>query len=379
MKTLRDIEHLEGVKVLVRVDFNVPITGGVVGDDFRIQAALPTINFLTSKKAKVILVSHAESSDGSNDSLEPIAVHLGKLGQKVTFIHNIKDAFGVIEHTMKNGDCILLENLRMYGDGEKKNDPKFSQELASLGDIYVNEAFPVSHRSHASIVGVPDFLRGYAGVQFEKEVLHLSKAFNPPHPFVFILGGAKFDTKIPLIQKFMDTADTVFIGGALANDLLKAKGHEIGKSLVSPTVRDLSQFVNNPKIMLPVDIINQNHEAKSVETLIPEDRILDAGPRTLELLKEKIKTAKFILWNGPLGLYEEGFQAPTRELALMISIATTEGVETVVGGGDTVGAIATLGMQDKFTFISTGGGAMLDFLAKGTLPGIEALKKSGGN
>jgi 3-phosphoglycerate kinase len=342
--------------------------------------AFPTIDFLTSRGAKVILISHIEANKSSKDekvvnSLKPIATEFEKLGRKIIFVENFKNAYETVEHKLKNGECMLLENLRSH-PGEEANDNKFSQELASLADVFVNEAFPVSHRSHASIVGVPQYLVSYAGLQFEQEVKHLSRAFNPAHPFLFILGGAKFGTKLPLIERFMELADNVFIGGALANDLLKEKGIEIGKSLVSEGAYDFKKFVESDKLVLPVDITNDKKEVKTTDTLTPDDVILDAGPQTLALLKEKVDKAKFILWNGPLGLYEHGYQEPTLGLAQLIGEATIRGAETIVGGGDTVAAIATLGMQDKITFISTGGGAMLDFLAKGTLPGIQALAKS---
>ncbi len=376
MKTLTDIQHLEGVKVLVRADFNVPIQKDAVVEDFRIRAAFPTIEFLRSRGAKVILISHLESADGGNGSLQPVATKLKELGVPVTFIEDMKKARLFIENELQNGECILLENVRFF-EGEKNNDAQFAKELASLADLYVNEAFPASHREHASVVGVPNFIPGYAGIQFEKEIAHLSKAFNPVHPFLFILGGAKFETKLPLLQKFMDTADSIFIGGALATDFFRTKGYEIGTSLVSKGNIDLTAYAASPKLILPIDIVNKKGEVKPADGLSSDDVILDAGPQTLEILKEKIAAAKFILWNGPLGLYEDGYRAPTLDLARMIGEATGNWTETIVGGGDTLAAIATLGIADKFTFISTGGGAMLDFLAKGTLPAVEALEKSG--
>jgi 3-phosphoglycerate kinase len=379
MKTLHDIPNLAGVKVLVRADFNVPLKNGVVADNFRIRMALPTIGFLISQGAKVILVSHIEANKGKEgevgvNTLKPIADELARLGCKVTFVENYKNAFETIEKQLRNGECMLLENLRS-NPGEEANDKTFARELASLADIYVNEAFPVSHRKHASVSAVTEYLPSYAGFQFWQEVKFLSRAFNPHHPFVFILGGAKFDTKLPIVERFMELADYVFIGGALANDLLKVKGFEIGTSRVSEGNFDFNKIVNNPKLVLPVDVITDKKEVKDLGSLLPTDNILDGGPKTLELLKEKMNGAKLILWNGPLGLYEKGYQNLTLGLAKELGEATGRGAETIVGGGDTVAAIASLGMQDKITFISTGGGAMLDYLAKGTLPGIEALEK----
>lgn len=375
MKTLTDIPHLQGVKVLVRADFNVPIQNKEVADDYRIRMALPTIEFLRSKGAKVILVSHLESADGGNPSLEPVARSLSKLDGGTTFIKDWKKAHEIIEN-LKDGECVLLENLRFF-DGEKANDPAFAAQMASLADVYVNEAFSVSHREHASVVGVPKLIPSYAGIQLEKEVAALSKAFNPAHPFLFILGGAKFETKLPLLSKFLTIADKVFVGGALANDIYKQRGYEVGISLVSKEDIDLSDFARNPKVIIPVDIINQEKEVKMANALTPADKIMDSGPETMEALKATIKAAKFILWNGPLGLYEDGYRGPTLDLARMIAEASEQnGAESIVGGGDTLAAISTLGLEEKFTFISTGGGAMLDFLAKGTLPGIEALEGS---
>jgi 3-phosphoglycerate kinase len=375
MRTIKDIESLEGVKVLVRADFNVPVKNGLVVDDYRIKATLPTIEFLKGKGAKIILVSHLEASDGSNGSLLPVAERLNKLGQNVTFIENWHNASKIIEGEMKNGDCILLENLRNF-DGEKANDSKFSKELASLADIYVNDAFSVSHRAHASVVGVTEFLPSYAGLQLTKEIENLSKTFNPSHPFLFILGGAKFETKLPLLQKFVDIADFVFVGGALSMDIFKEKGYKIGKSLTSKGNIDLSNFAKNPKLLLPIDVVNKQNGVKDANNLDSEDEIVDAGPKTVEMLKQKISEAKFILWNGPIGVYESGFKGPTLDLARMIAETTSRGTLTIVGGGDTLAAIAENNDLDKFTFVSTGGGAMLEYLAKGTLPGIQALDES---
>ena len=375
MKTIRDIEYLEGVKVLVRADFNVPIKNGEVVDDFRIRAAMPTIEFLSKKGAKVILVSHLENLEGENGSLEPVSKHLAQLGCSASFIKNWNSAPQILDLQVKNGQCVLLENVRFF-EGEKKNDPKFAKEIASLADIYVNEAFPASHREHASIVGVPKLLPSYAGLQFENEVVHISKAFKPAHPFVFVLGGAKFDTKLPLIERFLGLADTIFMGGALANDVLKAKGFNIGDSKVSNGEKDISKVVSAENVIIPIDVIIQDKVIKDVKMIDGHDRILDAGPKTLEILAEKINQAKFILWNGPLGPYEDGYVEGTEAVAKMIAAATKNGAESIIGGGDTLASIKNLGIEDKFTFVSSGGGAMLDFLAKGTLPGIEALKNS---
>lgn len=372
MKTIHDIQYLQGVKILVRVDFNVPLEGDNIADDFRIRSALPTINYLKDKGAVVIVICHLESSSGDNPSLEPIAKHLNDLGVKTIFVKDYKQIDTMIAGSDK-GDCFLLENLRLF-DGEKSNDQKFAQELASLADIYINDAFSVSHRSHASVVGVPKYLPSYAGLQLEMEILNLSKAFDPEHPFLFILGGAKFETKMPLVEKFSKSADSIFIGGALANDLLKAQGMEVGMSKTSDSTIDLSAIVSDPKIFSCVDVAIAGNGNKDLTDIDSDDVIADVGEKTVKLLEKKISEARFILWNGPFGIYEKGFTWGTEECARLISANIS--ATTVVGGGDTLAAIAKLGIEDKFSFVSTGGGAMLDFLAEGTLPGIEALEDS---
>ena len=359
MKTVRDIEHFEGVKVLVRLDLNVPVKNGKVVDDFRIQKSLPLLHMLTEKGAKLIVIAHIETV--GTPTLEPVVVSLKSFGVNCEFVTNYRNAASVIEKSL-NGSVILLENLRAHA-GETKNDPIFAKELASLADIYINEAFSVSHRAHASISAITKFLPSYAGIQFEEEVKNLSSAFDPLHPFLFILGGAKFETKLPLFEKFMNIADRVFIGGALANNFFKESGQDVGKSLVSAENFNLTRFLDNPKLILPID------------TVVKDETIFDAGEQTLVLLREEAMKAKYILWNGPLGAYEQGYKGPTLELARIVADATANGARSIVGGGDTLGAIAELGLVDKYTFVSTGGGAMLDYLANGTLPGIEALEK----
>ena len=365
MKYLRELTDLDGVKVLMRLDLNVPVREGRVCDDFRMRKVLPTIKFLQDKKAKIILISHIEAAGGNKKdkpSLEPVCEHFKKLGIECVFVKEYKDALQTIENVTP-GQVILLENLRMH-EGETKNDKKFAQELASLADLYVNEAFAVSHRAHASVSAITEFIPSYGGLLLEQEVKHLSSAFNPDRPFLFILGGAKFETKLPLFEKFMGIADKVFVGGALANNFLKEQGVDVGTSLVSEEHFNLGRFSNNPKLLLPVDHISK------------DGAIFDAGPQTLELLKSAIAEAKYILWNGPLGAYEMGYKEPTLELARMIALATKNGAKSILGGGDTLGAIGELGIEDQYTFVSTGGGAMLEFLAQGTLPAIDALENS---
>ncbi|HTK33209.1 MAG TPA: phosphoglycerate kinase [Candidatus Paceibacterota bacterium] len=386
MKTLNDIPHLSGVKVLVRVDFNVPIKNGVITDDYRIRKAIPTIDFLKSKGARLVLISHIETAEGlvtdqseepsliKKPTLAPVAEYLKRKDMPVTFVKNISAAFDASEQ-LSDGEMILVENIR-ENEGEKTNDKKFAKQLATLADIYVNDAFSVSHREHASVCAIAQFLPSYAGIQLQKEVENLSSAFNPAHPFLFVLGGAKFDTKLPLIHKFLASADKIFIGGALANDALKAKGFNIGMSKTSNGKMDITPIISQHQIMMPIDVVIQDHSNKKVGNVSNMDAIYDIGTDSLAELKVKINEARFILWNGPLGLFEKGFIDGTVKLAQMIAERTQAGATSMVGGGDTLSAISKLGIEDKFSFVSTGGGAMLDFLAQGTLPGIEALKNS---
>ena len=372
-KTIKDIENLRGKKVLLRLDLNTPIVGGEVRDDFRIKKSMATLNFLRDNGAKTIILSHIESVE--TKSLEIVYKYLSKFF-KIEFA---KDYFG--EGTQKSideigeGDFILFENIRIY-DGEEKNSEHFARQLASFGEIYVNEAFSVSHRKHASIVGIPKFLPSYAGILFEEEVLNLSKVFSPEHPFIFILGGAKFETKMPLIEKFLNLADFVFVGGALANDIFKERGYETGLSAVSPKEFDLRKITASNKLLLPVDVVVKNDQGvfiKRPNQVLEGDNILDAGPATISMLSEKMLSSKFVLWNGPLGDYEKGFREGTIELAKVIA---KSGIKSILGGGDTLAVVSKLNLEKKFSFISTGGGAMLDFLANETLPGIEALERS---
>jgi phosphoglycerate kinase len=341
MRSITEAGDLKGKRALVRIDWNIPLNSGKVVNDFRIKQSLPTIEYLRKAGAKVILISHR---DHPESTLEPMYEHTKAFLPELTFI--------------QDGPLTLLENLRR-NPGEMANAPEFAAELAKLGDIYVNEAFSESHRECASIVGVPKLLPSYAGLCFEREVQELSKSFYPKHPFLFILGGAKFDTKLPLLKKFVNIADDIFVGGALANNFFKEQGKDVGVSLVMEGDFGLSELMASGKIMLPED------------SIIDGGRILDVGALSLEKLKEKIAAAKLVLWNGPLGNYELGYKVSTIETAKLIAELAEE---SIVGGGDTLAAIQELDILGKFSFVSTGGGAMLDFLAKGTLPGIEALK-----
>jgi phosphoglycerate kinase len=376
-KTLRDIESivgkLAGKRVLLRLDLNVPIQNNVVTDDFRIRQSLETINFLRKLDAKIIVIAHLENKE--HLSLDVVCEHAQQFFSAIF----VKDPWSIegVEalSNLADGQIVIVENIRNWA-GEKENDEAFAKQMAALADVYVNEAFSVSHREHASIVGVPRFLPSFAGFNFEKEIVNLSKAFNPPHPYLFILGGAKFETKAPLIKKFLEIADDVFVGGALANDLFKAKGLQIGDSIHSDQDFGFAEMLKNPKLILPLDVVAENATEKKVVKMADQvsvgEKTWDSGPQTITELLPFVKQAKFILWNGPLGRFETGYTEGT--FALARAIAEASEAETIVGGGDTLASIEELKLSDKFTFISTAGGAMLDFLANETLPGIEALK-----
>ena len=266
----------------------------------------------------------------------------------------------------------MLENLRQ-NPGEKENNPVFAGRLASLANIYVNDAFAVSHREHASIVSLPRLLPSYAGPLLSEEITILSKAFNPERPFLFIIGGVKFDTKLPLIEKFLDIADYVFVGGALANDIFKEKGYEVGRSVVAQSGINLKHVEMNPRLIVPADVITVStlsKGAKSPDLIGPDEKIVDAGPRTIDQIADLLNDVRFVIWNGPLGDYEKDFSEGTENLARVL---VESRVETIIGGGDTIACVRRLGLLDKFSFVSTGGGAMVEFLARGTLPGIDAL------
>lgn len=366
---------LASKRVLLRLDLNVPIKDGVVADGFRVEQSLETVNFLRKAGAKVIIVAHLENKE--HPSLDVVCKYAEQFFPAI-FVTDPWSAEGAeVLAGLSDGQVVIVENIRNW-EGEKKNDPEFAKTLAALADLYVNEAFSVSHREHCTIVGVPKLLPSFAGINFEKEVASLSRAFNAPHPYLFVLGGAKFETKAPLINKFLGLADNVFVGGALANDLLKAKGLQIGDSVCSDKDFGFTEMLANPKLVLPTDVVVENaidkKVTKNADQVLAGEKILDNGAGTIAELLPFIKQAKFILWNGPLGMFEDGYTEGTYALAQAFAEAGANGVETIVGGGDTLASIEDLNLTDKFTFISTAGGAMLDFLANETLPGIEALK-----
>lgn len=393
-KTVKDLD-VKGKKVLVRVDFNVPLSkenNEEIADDTRIKAALPTIDYLLENDAKVILMSHLGRPKGEAKpefALKPVADWLeNHYKDKFHFFPSpevVDDKVKEEVANLKEGEVCLIENTR-YVAGETKNDPEFAKKLASLADLYVNDAFGTSHRAHASNVGVASILPSAVGFLIEKEIDVMGKALEAPeHPFVSILGGAKVSDKIGVIENLITKVDTILIGGGMAYTFLKAQGKEIGKSLLEEDKMDLSLELikkaeeNNVEILLPVDVVIADEIKSGVETevvdidSIPEDKeALDIGPKTAELFASKIKNAKTVVWNGPMGVFEvKEFANGTNKVAE--SLAESDAI-TIVGGGDSALAIELAGLKDKITHVSTGGGASLEFLEGKDLPGISSIE-----
>lgn len=387
--TVNDLE-VSGKRVFVRVDFNVPMDSDLnITDDRRIVAALPTINRLIEKGAKIILASHFGRPKGKrveSMSLKPVAVRLSELlGKPVKMLN---DCVGPeVEQeiaAMANGDVAVLENLRFYAE-EEANDPEFAKKLAALADVYVNDAFGTAHRAHASTEGMTRYLPSAAGFLVQKEIEIMGKALeNPERPFLAILGGAKVSTKIDVITNLLDKVDTLIIGGAMTYTFFKARGLEVGKSLIEidklDTAREIERLAKEKgvKLVLPVDNVIADAFSADANTRvadagnIPEGwEGLDIGPKTIELFVNEIKKAKTIIWNGPVGAFEMApFAEGTRTVAA--AIAESDAV-TIVGGGDSAAAVEQMGFADKITHVSTGGGASLEFLEGKELPGIAAL------
>lgn len=388
-KSVRDVAELTGKRVFVRVDFNVPIEDGKITDDKRIRETLPTINFLIEKGAKVILASHLGRPNGQ--VVEELrhtasAVRLSELlGKPVTKANEaIGEAVEAQVAAMGNGDVLLLENVRFY-PGEEKNDDELAQSFAKLADLFVNDAFGAAHRAHASTEGIAHILPAVSGLLMERELEVLGKALNnPERPFTAIVGGSKVKDKIAVIDKMLEIADNIIIGGGLSYTFFKAQGHEIGKSLVDNSKLDLAlEFMEKAKklgknFLIPVDIVvtddfsaNANTQIVDVDGIPAEWEGIDIGPKTRELYADVIKNSKLVVWNGPMGVFEiEPFSHGTRAVAQ----ATAEtSAYTVIGGGDSAAAAEKFGLAERMNFISTGGGASLEFMEGKSLPGVVAL------
>lgn len=387
--TVKDID-VNGKRVLVRVDFNVPVDDqGNISDDRRIRSAVPTIQYLVDNNAKVVLMTHFGRPKTPFDP----AMKVDRMGVRLSEIMGrpvlkLDDCIGAEVEAkvaaMKPGDIILLENVRFYND--TKNDEELSKNLAKLGEIFVNDAFGTAHRAHSSTYGVAQYLPSVAGFLMQKEIETMGEALkNPQRPFVAILGGAKVSDKIGVIENLIGKVDTLLIGGGMAYTFLKAKGYEIGKSLLEEDKIDLAKELmakaekSNVKLLLPVDTVVADDFAKDAnKKVVPSDAIpadwegLDIGPETEKLFGEEIKKAKTVVWNGPMGVFEwEAFAEGTKKVAK--ALAECDGI-TIVGGGDSALAIEQLGFADKVTHVSTGGGASLEFLEGKDLPGVFALK-----
>ena len=394
-KTVKDL-NVSGKKVIVRVDFNVPIKDGVIKDDNRIVQALPTINYLVNEGAKVILLSHLgkvdhkdpekTASDKKKNNMAPVAARLAELVKvPVTFVDETRgEKLEKAVSEMKNSEIVVLQNTR-YEKGESKNDPELSKYWASLGDLFVTDAFGSVHRAHSSTVGIAEILPSALGFLVEKEVTMLSKAVhNPERPFVAILGGAKVSDKINVIENLLNTADKVIIGGGMAYTFLKAQGKEIGTSLCEEDKIEMAkEFLAkaSDKLVLPVDFRVAKEFSEECdnyivdENSIPSDYMgLDIGPKSVELFKNALQGAKTVVWNGPMGVFEmKTYAVGTIEVCKAIS--SLPGAYTVIGGGDSARAAIENGFQDDFSHISTGGGASLEFMEGKELPGIAVIQE----
>jgi len=390
-KTIRDVD-VTGKRVIVRCDFNVPMENGIITDESRIAAAIPTIDYLAEKGAKIILMSHLGRPDGQPDmkySLRPVADKLTELtGKQIKFISSpdvvdqevIETAAG-----LKPGEVMLLENVR-FSPKESIKDPGFSKTLASLADVYVNDAFGTAHRDHSSISGIAEYLPSVSGFLIEKEVAFLGKAIeHPKRPFLAILGGAKVKDKIPVIENLLNKVDTLIIGGGMAYTFFRAIGFEVGKSIVDEDGIELAGRIlkkaedHGTRLLLPLDTICAKEFSNDSEIRIcdreriPEDMMgLDIGPKSVELFTSEIAKAETILWNGPMGVFEiPNFSSGTLKIAQAMS---ESGALTIIGGGDSAAAVEQFGLSGKMSHISTGGGASLEFLEGRPLPGIAVLQ-----
>jgi phosphoglycerate kinase len=390
--TVRDAD-VDGKRIFVRVDFNVPLEDGKVTDDSRIRAAIPTIHYLLTHGARVILASHLGRPDGKVQDglrLRPVAERLSQLlGRNVPVTG---DALGVgtvdAIKRLRNGEVLLLENLRFHAE-EEKNDPAFARQLADYAELYVNDAFGTAHRAHASTVGIAQLLPPYAGFLMERELAMLSRLMdNPSHPFAAIVGGAKVSGKLKVLDTLVAKVDVLILGGGMANTFLLAQGMAVGKSLAEHDMVDEARRVlaaaekARAKVILPVDVVVAKEVTRGTEyKTIPAEKIpaswhiVDVGRATLDLMEESLATAKTVFWNGPVGVFEiPSFAHGTRAIARYLAARADAGATVVVGGGDSVAAIQQQGLADRFTHISTGGGASLEFLEGRELPGVAVLQ-----
>ncbi|WP_428416187.1 phosphoglycerate kinase [Phocicoccus schoeneichii] len=390
-KTVKDVE-LSGKTVLVRADFNVPMDNGVITNDKRIKAALPTIQYILDQGAKVVLFSHLgrvkEESDKEKLSLFPVAKRLSQLiDRDVLFVNETRGAeLESAVEDLKSGEVLLVENTRfedLDGKKESKNDPELGKYWASLGDVFVNDAFGTAHRAHASNVGISENVEAVSGFLMEKEIEFIGNAVDEPErPFVAILGGAKVSDKITVIERLLEKADKILIGGGMANTFVRALGHDTGKSLVEEDNLDLAKSLiekGKDKLVLPVDLVvakefsnDSAFRTVDLESIEDDEMALDIGEKTVARFNDVLKDAKTVVWNGPMGVFEmENFAQGT--IKVCESLAKLDDAITIIGGGDSATAAEDLGFADKFSHVSTGGGASLEYLEGKVLPGLNAI------
>jgi phosphoglycerate kinase len=370
-KVISDFEMTKGKRVIVRLDLNIPVENGVITDTTRMDAVIPFLTKLSFAGAKMVLLSHFGEK---GESLEVVAKELHRRLSFVSFVkstdmNEIRQAVSALS----SGNAVLLENVRLF-PGETENVASLAQDFASLGDMFINDAFSVSHRKHASVVGIPQHLLSFIGPTCANELTHLSPILHPKMPALLIIGGAKISTKLSLINRYLDQGVNVFVGGAMVHNIFKARGLSIGQSLFDKDSSVPEEVARHPRLLVPTDVVLTTGETVSADA-VPEDGvIIDCGQKTLEMLQGPITESETIIMNGPLGLYEKGWMHGTEYV--LTKLGERPKSVTFIGGGDTVAAAAKVHCLEKIGFVSLGGGAMLDFLASGTLVGIDAVTQS---
>lgn len=387
IKSIKELKNITGKKVILRVDFNVPMKDGKVLNDYKIEQQFPTIEYLLKKKCRVILITHlGRPVSGKYDkkfSVRPVMDVLErKLGKEIKIINDLYGFEGgnIISH-MEEGDVVALENIR-FEAGEEENSSKLARALAKLGEVYINDAFGVSHRAHSSVAAIQNYLPSFAGLLLEKEVFNLNKTFTSSRPLILLIGGNKIKTKLPLINAFKKRADKILIGGALANNFFSVHGFEVGRSLIDQESMKFAKKFKDKKVIVPVDVVvsaiktPKNPRAKDLININKGDYIYDIGPKTIKLYSDHLKKANTIIWNGPMGLFEEnGFHHGTMAMANVIGGRSRGKAFGVVGGGETIDALQKSKMVNAVDWASTGGGASLSFLGKEKMPGLKKIVK----
>ena len=396
VRSVKQLKNLSGKRVMARVDFNVPTDKGKVIDDSRILASIPTIAYLMKKGAKVILVSHLGRPEGYDKKLS-LALVAGRLQEIFNFQFSIFKQFSISKFSnyfekmreeidkMKGGRVLMLENIRFF-EGERENDKKFAKELAGLADYFVLDGFAVAHRDSPSVSGLAKYIPAYAGLLLEKEIIGLSKAIEKPKkPFVLVLGGAKMETKLPVLKNLLSKADYVLIGGGLFNTYLLAKGYKVGKSLVDKKYKkEALKLLKNKKVILPVDVVVGDGAGNKARVVVVGSEfkikslegVYDIGPRTIRLYAQYIKKAQTIVWNGAMGYFEQKpYDVGTLSIARLVASRSKGKAFGIIGGGETLQAMEKVKMMEFIDLVSTGGGAMLEFLAGKSLPGVKVLTR----